>query len=180
MAKEKLVELQVPEKVYKPDIGDVLWEAKEWLAEIAPLLWDSDRWDAIYLELIHKNPWQALRDIAVHAEQLISGSSYCCPYTGYGHFGIVPNAILSKNPEQYRKQLVKTRGPDLAMLDFDWVRKMCACSANEPSDIQKLLLGSGYTGGTLPCDGSGEIQVGYVCLSNGDMLRVHFWEWYNK
>ena len=167
---------------YKPDLGDLLCDfRKDSGASIALELFDGNLQDyqIVPLACLTPNPWKALGSLQIYVDEI--KDIHECPYTGYSYYSLVPTALLSKNLEQYEPPM-QIPFPEYAM-DADWHLHM---SGNKPerlvelTPIQKLLLGSGYTHGTGYLDGHGSTEQGVVNLNNGDLLWVHFWEWFNK
>jgi hypothetical protein len=167
---------------YTPRIGDLLCgfrkDAGVHLA-LEKFTGDLKDYQIIPLACLLPNPWQALGSLQIYVDEI--KDIHDCPYTGYAYYSLVPTALLSKNLEQYEPPL-GVPFADYAM-DAEWHLHM---SGNKPerlvelTPIQKLLLGSGYTHGTRYLDGHGKTEEGVVNLDNGDLLWVHFWEWYNK
>lgn len=176
--------------------GDVLWKAGRFLQAL-PDPFPIGGFISLYNVTAH--PFQALKVLGIEAADLKAESLYTCPYTNYDHFGIMPTAVLSENVEAYRPALEirgSNHGADFA-LDCDFHRSERTdkqivegetCDETgyhfsglfELTSVQRSLLGTGYTVGTLMSDGHGAIKHGRIELDNGDWLFVHFWEWYNK
>jgi hypothetical protein len=129
------------------------------------------------LQMLHPNPWTALKCLHIDAEG-IKSATYECPYTGYTHYSIVPVALISDNlagkyadVDHWNKEY---------LFDHEFARHLWKEKVLEIGVIAKMLLGSGWTSGTHITDGSrGEIAT-TVALDNGDKLLVQTWEWYNK
>ncbi len=100
---------------------------------------------------------------------------YKCPYTDYDFYGVVPVALISDDLKKY-----KIHGNTDYWFDYEYHEQMWGDKRFELNNIQKLLLGSGYTLGTRVNDGSSSVRQTTVNLSNGDCLWVHFFEWHNK
>jgi hypothetical protein len=65
------------------------------------------------------------------------------------------------------------------MVEKNWRHETYA-DIFELSNIQKLMMGSGYTYGCSMHDGDNARVPLKVKMSNGDWLFVWVWEWYNK
>lgn len=178
------VSIVAAEKPYIPENGDLLCDFGD-AAHSRPSqyletpLKAYPKGQVMPLGIIHPNPLQAATRLGIDTLPILS--AYSCPYTGYEFWTIVPVAICSTNLKKKWGEAVRAvyHSPELA-LDHDWHRRMHKDEIFELSDIGRLLLGSGYTSSTGINDGSRSRRQTAVRLSNGDMLWVHFWEWYNK
>lgn len=130
----------------------------------------------IPLAVLYPDPWQALEALNIDGDPL--HFKYKCPYTGYEHFAILPSSLIVNGDVNVYKD-VKHHSPDY-VLDWEWHQKMHKANLTGLTDIQKIMLGSGYTSGTRITDGHGTIKQCLVMLDNGDALLSNFWEWYNK
>lgn len=129
------------------------------------------------LAVVNPNPWQALRDLDINADAI--KSPYKCPYTEYTSFGIVPICLISANLLNYIEAAERFKQADY-WLDYQYHQDLWGDKLLAMTDIQKLLLGSGYTYATGWNDGTPQQVYGKVNLDNGDSLFVYYWEWYNK
>lgn len=180
----------VSKKPFKPEIGDILY-GEEYFEQFTKT--DLKDVDIIPLRSINLlNPWQALRDFHVDPHPFQSEVEYYCPLLRQNYYWAVPTYILTKNIEQY---LENTRHAMLYRNDWEWLREMGKeGSIKDPyNNIQQferhilfmsratnLLLGTGFTEGTLPTDGHGSLEEAKVGLDNGDFVTVNLWVWYNK
>jgi hypothetical protein len=180
MAERTLARLQRPDEVYSPQVGDVLCDAGEWLVQYLPEVVRKTE-KIVHLSLIHPNSWKALRCLRISAAELAAGR-YVCPYTLRTYNGLVPYSVVTVDPEKYRKAIELVCGRDPVVLDFEYLATLSDnfYAGGHVTDVQRLLLGSGYTEGTRMSDGDCRLKKGAVLLTNGDHLQVHFWEWYNK
>lgn len=168
----KMVEIIKAENLYVPDCGDLLYENSflESLSDEHPV------GQMMPLAVLDANPWHALKLLGINTTAI--KKTYQCPYTGYAHYWIVPVALISddlKNNYAHFEHWNKNY-----LFDHEWHEQMWSERRWELQKIQQLLLGSGYTVGTMSNDGFGEVRQTKVKLSNGDYLWVHFWVWYNK
>ena len=177
-----MIKLVKPEKVYKSDLGDLLCE----LCELEPgdcqaLQYLSANQDLpnkiIPLALVNPNPWVALQGLKIEYESLVV--KYECPYTLYAHCAILPISILLIEANLASYPDLGYPAPDY-LFDWEWHQQMWREQRHKVNDIQKILLGSGYTHSTMIHDGSPRIHYTSVPLDNGDALWVAFWKWYNK
>jgi hypothetical protein len=114
----------------------------------------------------------------------MDSSRYICPYTSYEHYGIVPVAILTDAPDKYinaaRVNLREMLGdkewnaPDCDITDTDDLQKTYL------SQIDNIILGTGYTCGTIISDGTSSTEPLVLELSNGDHVLCFAKVWYNK
>lgn len=173
-----MIKIIEQEKPYKPSNGDLICDFYENKASKYLVYEETPLIDKIIpFAIVHPNPWIAAQALDINTTPI--QVNYKCPYTGYNHYAIVPSAlIINDNVQVYKK--VKHWAPDY-ILDLEWHQKMIpALNLHGLSEIQRILLGSGYTEGTHFTDGSGSIITRQVMLDNGDALLCHLWEWYNK
>jgi hypothetical protein len=129
------------------------------------------------LGVIAPSPWDALKVLEIDFEFIESG--YTCLYTGYTFFGVIPVALCSEDLSKYN-EITKRFNDQKYWLDYEFHRLIDGEKRFALTDIQKLLLGSGYTYGFSWYDGTPALQETKINLSNGDYLWAWFWEWYNK
>lgn len=132
--------------------------------------------------LIDPNPWHALSRLKINVDPI--KVPYECPYTGYSFYSIIPSALISKDLEKNWGELIRTGRIACCSVDYvlDWEYHKSTFQERmfDLSEIEELLMGSGYTCGTRMNDGSHSKGSTIVNLDNGDMLWVHFWIWHNK
>jgi len=196
-----------PER-YKPENGDLLWGAtSDWAAPDSNDRADwvqnpdyRDRVSGLKLNVldgteldndillmchINPNPMKAMDILEIDRDFFCP---YKDPYTGYAVFGIIPTAILSAGWQRMsymeRCEALDDRGCrkvnyiDLAF-DSEFVKETYS-DHFELTEIQKQMMGSGYTSCCNMHDGHGSRVSAKVKMSNGDWLFVWVWEWYNK
>lgn len=118
--------------------------------------------------------------------KLMEESNYQCPFQIINtFFWNVPIGILytsQENFDWYKSRLSESSPTQSEFLFSDFVLEDLTLSklVESMSDVTKSMLGHGYTDGTLPCDGDGNITFTYMPLSNGDKLICASWEWFNK
>lgn len=190
-----LIKVVDPDKQYEPD-GDVLWgAAADWSAprndeppdsmrvcglQLNALDGHEHETDIIFFDTVHPNPFRALRYMGID-RKWFDGVRHKDPYTEQDVYGVVPVAVLTDDPEKYRKSLTG----NIPFVDLALDSDFCKGQRSEDehfvlSDIKRLFLGSGYTYGCSIFDGGGHLESAKLKLSNGDWLYVWFWEWYNK
>lgn len=105
------------------------------------------------------------------------------PFSGWKALHFVPTLILSRDIDAYNFD--GTAHFREMALDKDWMRNQTYREYFEdgklrPGNGERGMMGSGYTNGTLPCDGHPGLRHCYIDLSNGDTLLGFQWVWYNK
>lgn len=145
------------------------------------------------------NPWAALVAAGIDIEdiqKLRDLSKNHCPCSTMDYNAIVPIAILTNDASVYTNA---GRMPEMfhgLHEDGDWNRRswttnlyedgeIVGCEHNKSidyhlSDVERAMLGSGYTEMILPSDGSHGLIFATIPLDNGDKIVVIGWEWYNK
>ena len=119
----------------------------------------------------------------LNAEDFLFDLRYQCPYSDNLYYWALPHSIITEDPSVYMKS--DSFLFDMAT-DNSWnVTGNCATIFDESGNLQlnrvdKSILGSSYTLGTLSSDGSAS-RVSYMTpLSNGDILLSSGWMWHNK
>lgn len=164
-------------KPYKPDCGDLVCCATSaQYLETPPNKFPQEQ--VLPLAAIRPNPWMVLEYLGIDAS-LIRGT-YECPYTGYDFYGVVPICLASEQLDKYCTEEMKQRGQADYWFDHAWHVHMMKDRRFDLTEVQRLLLGSGYTDMTGHHDGSGSKKQTKVNLENGDYLWVWFNEWHNK
>jgi hypothetical protein len=191
-----MITIVKPDKLYKPDLGDVLWgAAADWAApspeddpdpmrvcglQLNVAEPDDAEHKVVFLSVVNPNPFRAARALGIDIEWF-AGVRHTDPYTEQPVYGVVPTALLTNDTKKYRNNLLgKVPYIDLALDSDYWKEMRRGVEFLEPSDIARLFLGSGYSEGCSIHDGGHELKPAKLKLSNGDWLYVWFWEWYNK
>jgi hypothetical protein len=174
-----------PEHSYVPQY-DIVWDGAEYLLgrnEVNDFFKDLKalkKKQIIPLGWVWANPYDALETLGINAEPL-KQSEYTCPYLKTKHYSVVPTCIIGKSLKAYEGRL---REHQKWITNFLFIMKERLDYANQtPSDVSDftyLMMGSGYTDGTMISDGGPQRVRGMVPLSDGNYLIVFFWEWINK
>ena len=178
-----------PERAAKPKLGDILYRAARYLRPLTPEMRTPKQsgLEMIRLDCFEPNPFWGLKYLGI--EWLEKGTKYKCPYTGMEFHGILPLAVVTKSTQQYRERLIANKFGEWRLdfvLDFDfhWSH---SDEAKKPlqqflrlNRVERVMLGTCYTSGTLASDGMGCLGLASMPLSNGDSLIVAVWIWYNK
>lgn len=170
---------------HTPDIGDYMFGEEYLMAKPVKLL---QKCNMVALTHFALNPFNALENMGVDTGTLLKFmrdvTYHSDPFAPHrAAFGVVPEVLLTQDVEVYDLKTVTYKE---MLKDTDWNRKFSyedyakGDDVSRPQQWARALMGSGYTEGTLPSDGHGQIEYGYVGLSNGDALRCYVWEWYNK
>lgn len=163
--------------------GDVLIEdAVKWFAKPPQEVWEDK--PILPLMLVAHNAWNAVGRLGISGDEFHHKITYDCPFIkGNYHYMFLPMYLFSKNVEWWVDRYAGTRKNDMKheyMKDSSWQRKVIDDNLFKPNKIETSLLGSGYTIGTLPCDGSGKLEPVIMMLENDDYLGGLVWVWYNK
>jgi len=170
-------------KPHTPEIGDYMFGGEYIMAKPETLLVMCN---LISLSHFGYNPFKCLNNIGVLVPPTFKWDTTYCddPYAlGRVQYGIVPDLLLTVNAARYQTDSAQY---EKMAVDKHWNRDVVFrnyLAGEKPDDAPqwvRSMMGSGYTTGTLPSDGHGSIEVGYVGLNNGDALRCYVWEWYNK
>jgi len=187
MFKFKIIKSKKP---FKPDIGEILYGEDYFEEFTKDDLKEKDILPLCYMNAI--NPWKVLQIFSVDPYPFQSQVSYHCPLLNQEYYWAVPSYILTNDLAQYLKG---TRHAQLFQNDWDYLREIGREHYKKDSsgnaDLHRdhlmflsratdLLLGSGFTEGTLPSDGSGEIKEAKINLNNGDFIVANLWFWFNK
>jgi len=123
-----------------------------------------------------------LADLGVDANAVQEEALYQCPWSGNHYHWMFPLGILTDDEKRYGLDSGNIRS------GRPWLCPMVSADMDEngytdPTELDKItkaMLGHGYTGGTLPSDGVGEIVLATVPLDNGDEILVACWVWFNR
>jgi len=175
-----MITLEKAERPYDPEYGDLvcLWDNKDANLYLETPT-DPPENEVLPLAVLHPNPWDALVYLDIDAKQIMV--NYLCPYTKYASWAVVPVALCSEDLHgKYKERIEKRFGRQDYWLDHEYHKEMWGDKRWQPSEIHRLMLGSGYTSGTRINDGSRSVDATRVWLSNGDYLWVYLNVWHNK
>lgn len=125
----------------------------------------------IPLDYFSLNPWDAAWKAGIDC--IAQCIKQLCPITCLQYCSWIPDGIVTKDvsqypvPEQFRRMAN----------DKSWTDRYYLGSINK---IGLTLLGTGYSLGIMPYDGSGSLIHLYLSLDNGDKLTGVGHVWYNK
>jgi len=177
MAKAQPITIVSQLKPYMSAIGDLCWadpSVGQWLIGYNKAAFKDRTW--MLLCLVDANPWTALDMLQVDAQAL--RLRYECPFTGLEFWSVVPTGIWAKDLDVYHKRVAG--GLSGQAFDREWIEHMFAYEYGLMPDMVRVMLGSGFTDYCRPCDGGGKPVELLAPLSNGDVMSVFVWEWYNK
>jgi hypothetical protein len=169
---------------YEHDYGDLIGDYAQYIREFSKD--DLKDLNILNLSYFSPNTWKAVLNNPVFDNDVFQKikklTTYDCPYTNNHYTSLIPISIWSKNVEKYFSTENFHWFKEMAC-DKDWNLKDIELSSFEQvelSDIHKLLLGSGYTSGTLMSDGSNSIVPVLIDLDNGDLMYAATFVWHNK
>jgi hypothetical protein len=181
----KIIKQRKPHKntyPIKASGGDILYGGPYLRdVDVAPMI-GSRLFLPVHCNLNTLSAWANLEKFGIEHEQFKQDVTYDCPLIGTA-YSVVPGYILTHDIEPYVMAGMMGR---LYEGDVDFVRDTFCVDANDLDTLLQvpelvvLQMGSGYTFGTLPTDGSRGKDVAVVDLDNGDMLFSWYWKWYNK
>lgn len=170
------IHVALAKEPYQNEFGDLVCEwSKKGVSKYLVNEENTGTERIIPLCVVHPNPWIALQQFGIDASAI--KTKHKCPYTDYEYFSIIPTALLLNTDYDYK---VRHWAPDYVM-DWEFHKNMWKKEELlRLHDVERLLLGSGYTTCTLSTDGDRSLIQRRVMLDNGDALWCFFWEWYNK
>ena len=179
-----MIRILPPDKPYTTKFGDPIWGDHRFSRMLNEL--GGDRCDLLAehdvfpITVTSIHPVKALRFFGID-DTWFQTATHKDPCTEQQVYSVVPIALLTKNPEQYREVIEENcHSTDIShIMDVEWHNRQGEDILDLPR-IGVLLMGSGYTYGCSFRDGHSEVQFAKLKLSNGDWLYVAFWEWYNK
>jgi len=175
----------IPAKpVAKPEIGDVLY-GEEFLSKIEIYtveLFKTSFENPASNRLIQPSMpftggFSGLSALSIDAAVLQEQVRYNCPWTDNQYYWMYPLGVVSDDEERYGIDREKTPWLCRTINQQD---DMDNIDPSHLNTIVKTMLGHGYTVGTRPSDGHGEVVLGTIPLDNGDELLVACWVWFNK
>lgn len=167
-------------KVY--DYGDILYPFKNWDSTSTGDQWfsgiEAETRKCIALSSYGMNTWDILeKELGFEVQPFKKNLEYQCPFTKYTHYWGVPVGLLFTNSEREIAFLAE-RSPNARELPPVYRVAISELKRNKVVDV---LMGSGYTDYTRPCDGSGAVHKSLVKTSDPDLDVVFMtWVWYNK
>jgi hypothetical protein len=187
----KVVKHNNPKRV--DDIGDILYPFLDWENTGTGAGWFSAPERKHYgeqrvfpLVFAHHNPWTALQLLGIETLPLLLEVLYACPFFKYNKFyWAVPLLIFTDDPVSYANK-VHVCGVEywdnkfLDDLRPERVRNWRQTNMFPLNSIQEILLGHGYTEGTLPQDGNGSLCDAIMKLSDDTEIGMKIWMWYNQ
>jgi hypothetical protein len=165
------------------DIGDIIYGEKYFIKPQKTHYGDRK---FLSINSISYNVWDSLEVLGIDFEDFKKEVSYICPYTKNTYFWAIPIYLFSDRVDEIVddtqhipwKQMYK---------DHEWAvdfyfKKYGRKEKSEfvATSIHEAFLGPGYTSGTRPCDGGGNLKDAVIDLDNGDQLGCKVWVWYNK
>ena len=170
------------------DIGDILFprDAGMWFSKFKR---DQLTGRAlIFMAQVYPNSWTSFGMLGGDSNFRLN-VMYQCPWSDNLYYWFVPVVLITKNVDSLADWLEDSKVPNYKrdmIMDTGWTERMVVNEffdendSLDPTGVQRIDLGHGYTTGTLPNDGSGSLHDGTVALNNGDMLAGKVWVWYNK
>ena len=139
------------------------------------------------------NPWRGTAALGVDIGELREAAVCRCPCSERDYHAFVPVAVLTDDAMGHYIDRMDHRPAFADMLaDAPWNRH-CVLGIDDADDdgsvpdpeetlgkIARAVLGTGYTSGTMPCDGGASLVWVAIPLDNGDKLLCAAWEWCNK
>lgn len=167
----KVKEQDIP---LKTDIGNINPFYDENILCAIPTL-DRSKFLNSILSLEEGSVFESLRKAGIDTSSF--EQTYLCPYSGLEFYSLVPMFLISNDLSLYIK---RTEFNDMAF-DKEWMwDRQDPNNLFNPSDLNKSMLGSGYTYGCNISDGSNQYLLVAIELDNGDKLICLTWEWFNK
>ena len=169
-----MITVKQQQNKFLPEIGDFIFDTENLIHSYL-----SNEGFGIFplLFLGNFDPFVSLRRMEIYDNDLFQKSCYNCPFLNSNKFyGIVPVAIQTNDSSVYRVGPFARSNYDY-VFDLDWQKH---CLLDNDDSVVLAFLGSGYTEGTFPSDGSNKIINVRIELSNGDFIVAKTFEWYNK
>lgn len=167
-------------QTYLPENGDILY-GKQYIAGPANL----DRISQV-LSVVssrHYHPWKAVHSKFGIDISMSKDFEYRCPFSNNVYYWCVPYFMVVRRNDAIHYAPINIISSDSYEYDLAWQTHLWKSSIGDiryiPPTIQ-AFLGHGYTEGTLPSDGSAELNHVLIELNNGDALLCLCWIWYNK
>lgn len=163
---------------FRPEYGDLIVDADEMLTK---RYMESVAKNALlpYCGLLGAVPWKTCQQLGIDIEWWMRATQRRCPLLKVDYHFSVPVAISTPN------EVVVEIPREYPFLSTDWTvdRKAFGGDRLQVGDIahiHRAILGSGFTYGTLPHDGSNDLYMTMHQLSNGWRMHCATWVWLNK
>lgn len=173
-------------KPYDAEHGDVLYGAEYFIKIESVKEVSTGKKILIPCHFNTPTSWYVLHKAGVeNALEVQDKLLYDCPFVSRNrYFWAIPILICAKDPTVYDYIPDHWRDDDFLRNHSNIIEHLDSKEARysnaKLSDLQRAILGHGYTDSTLPTDGSNGIELAAVELSNGDKVIVAMWVWYNK
>ena len=119
------------------------------------------------------NPFKSISKLDINLASI--NQKYTCPHSEMDFYSLVPLYLLSDDLNKYP---VEFSGMSK---DKEWNWDRCYNDKGYLYDnIDKAMLGTGYTLWTNAGDGSNDYLTVAVELENGDKIICLTWNWFNK
>lgn len=179
---------------YYGDAGDRFLRTDWTMESIRRLMASANEpFHGVCLARIRTQAWDALEQLLPRSskerEAMRTMCEYVDAYTGRFTPSLWPLLVLTTAPEQYEPALSATGASvDFVTLDepelAEYLEEVTTSrSFGERINIGRIAqvcLGTGYSRMCLPSDGSAVIEAQFAELSNGDILLLAGYEWFNK
>lgn len=161
---------------FQPEFGDVnIYGLASYILPATELSEDDHYVGLDYFSL---SPWDGLWKAGIDMVAQAKACAEHCPITGLNWFGWIPIGIITADFARYSHG-VPAHMRQMAS-DIEWNRNYFPTDAGDVNDIVRTMLGTGYSLGIMPYDGSGEIKLFDIQLDNGDKVIGAGHVWYNK
>lgn len=133
-------------------------------------------WNPVPLGWFHRNPYKATEALGMNTMQMMVASAYKCPYLDSLYYSVVPTFLFTKDVTKYFNNFPDKWARDI-LSDVTYMRQNYGTTLD---NFQSVMIGPGYTDTFSPYDGGHSVEQAHVVLSNGDLLVVAIWHWFNK
>ena len=134
------------------------------------------------LDYISLSPWDAVWKAGIDMITAIKATQDTCPITGLLWHGFIPIGLVVKDVTPYLTEVpahVRQMAADKGWNE-NYFPDIEQPPAEELGAIARTMLGTGFSFGIMPYDGSGELKWFEIKLDNGDRLIGAGHVWYNK
>lgn len=131
-------------------------------------------------------PWYALPAIGIDpviVESIKKSAWHKCPYSNLYYYTVAPLSLITTDHSRYIEVVPdwqKEMYNDLEFVKDHYNIDADVYDVIHDNRVLRGMMGSGNTDGFHSMDGHPEPAFQVMEMSNGDLLRVIVWEWFNK
>ena len=175
---ETNMQILKPKTPWAPPLGDIHSAAHVYVQD--ELQEEDKSSNILLLRNITPNTWRALTNLGISHTIFKEATVYTDIYTETQAFYMVPTMILCKDPWFFYHKGFGPKDEIYVQMQFNSEFAKKNHAPWEISEVESLLMGSGYQLGTFPDDGDHERILVKIPMDHNNTLVCWSWLWFNK